>query len=590
MIVAVFAYSFIFLRSKSDLSILLQEKDLRGRFCGQNELQNKPYLYFLQPNIEFNLTICVEECPTKTGPEICIYDPEGKSENNFCYVQMSTLQRGKVCYPEEPSMRKRFYAKIESFNNISRQIIRDIYNSLDGFIIEPFFILLISIILFKLFRKKNKVQMVIYFSEFLLVIGCICLGVLMRIQYRKTIQEKCLFEIDRYYCGRPFSLIYIVCSYSFFSFAFLLILYFGYNFNKTKLIIALIKEMTEFTGFFNGISFLPFIYSLPFFALCVLLIYNLGLSLGFGKLTLISAKYIQGNQVKIWEYNMNYFYLVFCPSLIFYWLFLRILLNIVRMTFAFLLTKWYFSKKKHTIKLEVGNATEKIYLFHLGTVIYMSLIEIIFLPSKTILKIFVEKILSGRSIFNKFFQCIFFPIVFIHFKISRFIDSKSFVFVSLFGDSYSKSVQKTYFLLEKRNKSRNYGPLNLFKSVLDQVRAAFALLASILYLLRYTFISQNAFLNETKNIFYPFFVSIIIFFHTFFVLKIFRSSLIYLYEVMMICYFIDEEMYVTYQKFSEKYLKNFVPFFDIYGRKVEYYEPSQRIKSIIILIFRTTYQ
>jgi hypothetical protein len=258
-------------------------------------------------------------------------------------------------------------------------------------------------------------------------------------------------------------------------------------------------------------------------------------------------------------------------------------LNLTRYVIAFMLTKWYFAKKKHSIRLEFSTALSAVFSFHLGTIIYMSLIEIFFLPVKDIFKVIVEKFLKGNSCTKKLLQIILYPIVLIHFKISRYIDSRSIVFASLLSTGYSASAQKAFFLLEKRNKKRNYGPINLLKNTLDIMRLSIASIMTLVYLLRYEFSKVNAFLDNTENVYYPVFVGCTVFWMIFTFLKIFRGGFVAIYQTMLTCYFIDEEMFVTYQKFSEKYLKNFVPYFDIYGRKVEYYEKSKRIKSIFFI-------
>jgi hypothetical protein len=40
--------------------------DFRGDFCGVGKLANKPYLYYLTPEVDINFAICVEQCPSTT--------------------------------------------------------------------------------------------------------------------------------------------------------------------------------------------------------------------------------------------------------------------------------------------------------------------------------------------------------------------------------------------------------------------------------------------------------------------------------------------------------------------------------------------
>jgi hypothetical protein len=561
------------------LSLLTKEIDLRGRFCGENELADKPYKYYLQPNIELNLKICVSSCPTETGPDVCIYSPQGKPESNFCYVQMATLRRGSVCYPLEPSMRKRFYNNTQTVNNILFQVVRDIFLSKDSFLLEGFVGILIFLLFFRLLRVERCIQSVVWvpsISVFLVLIG---LGVMSRSQYFKTIDEKCLFEIDRYNCGKPFSLIYLICSYSLFGLSVIWLIFLGLMFNKMELIVALIKEMTNFTDTFWKLEWVPFLAIIPSFAYSMIIVYSLAMCFGVATLTMVPAEYIQGGKTKEMVYNSNTIYYIFIPICWFYWVILRTGVNLCRYIVAYTLSKWYFAKKKHSIRLEFTKAISAIFSFHLGTVIYISLVEIFFMPVKSVFRFIVLKILRGDSFFKKLLQCILYPCILIHFKISRFIDPRSLVLAAVFSTGYSASAQKAYFLLEKRNKKRNFGPLGILKTTLDILRLSVASIMTLVYLLRYYYAPKNAFLDNTDNVYYPFFVGIALFWMIFTFLKIFRTTFVAIYQTMLTCYFIDEEMFVTYQRFSEKILKNFVPFFDIYGRKVEYYQKSKNIKS-----------
>lgn len=521
----------------------------------------------------------MSSCPTQTGPDICIYSPWGQADDDFCYVQMATLRRGSVCYPLEPSMRKRFYANTETLGNVSFQLVRDIFLSKDAFVLEGFVAILLYLVVMRLLRVKKAVQLLVWVLCVLTFFVFLGLGVILRRQYSKTVREKCLFEIDRYGCGRPFSLVYLVCSYSFFGLAVIWLVFLGLMFNKVELIISMVQQMTDFTDTFNNLESIPFFASLASFGFSMLLVYVLGMCFGIASLELVDAEYIQGGRAKQFRYSWGSLYYVFIPTCWFYWALLRIGLNLTRYAIAFMLSKWYFAKKKHSIRLEFSTALSTIFSFHLGTVICISLVEIFFLPVKTVFDFLVLRLLRGDSCFKKGLQFVFYPVVLIHFKLSRYIDSRTLVFAAMLSTGYSASAQKAFFLLEKRNKKRNFGPLNLLKTTLDLLRLSVASLMTMVYLLRYSHSPSNAFLDSTERVYYPFFVGVVLFWMVFTFLKILRGSFVAVYQTMLTCYFIDEEMFVTYQKFSERYLKNFVPYFDIYGRKVEYFEKSKRIQS-----------
>lgn len=60
--------------------------DFREEICGIEGLINLPYLYYLQPSVDMNVAMCVDQCPTSTGVDICLYDIDHFTMTNFCYV------------------------------------------------------------------------------------------------------------------------------------------------------------------------------------------------------------------------------------------------------------------------------------------------------------------------------------------------------------------------------------------------------------------------------------------------------------------------------------------------------------------------
>lgn len=76
----------IVLFSLGNLDRISNGYDFREEICGINGLVNQPYLYYLEPSVDLNIAICVSECPTSTGLDICLYDIDHFTVTNFCYV------------------------------------------------------------------------------------------------------------------------------------------------------------------------------------------------------------------------------------------------------------------------------------------------------------------------------------------------------------------------------------------------------------------------------------------------------------------------------------------------------------------------
>ena len=106
VIFGLFAFVII-LAQKSDPRVLLNPMDFRGQMCGIAPFASKPYIYYMAPNIDLNVAICVAECPQGTGAPIYLYHVGGETDTSFQYTQIDTKRKyGKYCYPTEPSTKK----------------------------------------------------------------------------------------------------------------------------------------------------------------------------------------------------------------------------------------------------------------------------------------------------------------------------------------------------------------------------------------------------------------------------------------------------------------------------------------------------
>ena len=492
---------------------------------------------------------------------------------------METITRGKVCYPLEPAMRKRFYTYQETIKNFGFQLVRDVFRSKDALFLEMILGLGVFILFIRLLRVRRRVSSTIWNGALLAIPLLVGLAIMARYEYLKTIKEKCLFGVDRYQCGRPFSLGYSIICYCLVGLSVLYLLLLGYLFNKIQLVIELIREMTAFTGTFGKMELVPFLTSLLPINFLGFAIFILSFNMSIAVLGLVPAKYIQGGQTKQFQYQTSTIFYTFLPCVYLFWFCLRIVLNCSRFVTSFAITEWFFKKKKHSIRIRIGRGVTALFCSHLGSIIMLSFLETTLFPLKSLLSGISAFLVKRPEGCAKCLQYLLFPCVFLHFKVARYIDPRSLVFVSLFGTSYSAASQKAFFLLEKRNKRRNHGPLSLLKTTLDLMRFSSALTVSLVYLVRYKFAPKNVFLEETGDVYYPFVIGFMLFWLSFASLKVVRGAFVQIYQTVLTCYFIDEEMFVTTQKYSEDLLTKIRPFFDIYGRKVEYYKKSERLAS-----------
>lgn len=54
----------VFMNGSSDR--LMNGTDFRAEICGVEKRANRPFLYYLQPTVDPNVTMCVSNCPNST--------------------------------------------------------------------------------------------------------------------------------------------------------------------------------------------------------------------------------------------------------------------------------------------------------------------------------------------------------------------------------------------------------------------------------------------------------------------------------------------------------------------------------------------
>ena len=73
--------------------------------CGHGARIDLPYTYFLAPEKDIKISMCVKECPKTTGRSICLYKDNayrnGTTElPHFCNSTLESSKYGTFCFPK----------------------------------------------------------------------------------------------------------------------------------------------------------------------------------------------------------------------------------------------------------------------------------------------------------------------------------------------------------------------------------------------------------------------------------------------------------------------------------------------------------
>ena len=539
----------------------LGQKDFRGKNCGQNQLSHRPYLYYLAPSLDVNVKMCVTNCPNQAGLPICLYKKDGVTDTVFCYTQMDSRLEGTICLPTEPSTKKRFLEKQWEFEIILKDLIYDFYISYDFIFLSFLLGGFLAWFVISLMRRKKIIKGVIW--VFILNINFqFCLfSFFSYLIYKKIIDLSCLFGIDKYSCGGNLAYYFYILIFVFLGIAVCYFFVIAFLFNRINLIISYIVTSLKITHKLSDSKYLPFLGMFVILILVTIFIFSLVMSFSIGEIKIIEAQNIDGNKVKV--FINDYFYTIFLPGVFFFNLFLlKFVGNLINFLIGYMITIWFFFRKKETIYLPVSDVMKNTFKYHLGSLVLFTLLRFAFGYLINILDFLYKFIEKKNSTFWKILQIALMPVFFLYFKILRYFREDFYIQTYLWSENFWKSSRKAFFLKNIRNKHRSDGPDFLYNFILMQIKLSICLLTSSFYL-SLNFLSNKTIFgfltSEIRFIFLPCLFILII---NYYITSIFFDSFEFVNQSVVQCYYIDEEMFVGVQRFTEKFVMDLMEYYE----------------------------
>ena len=534
--------------------------DFRGRRCGRVELSHRPYVYYMNPSLDMNLRMCVESCPDSTGLKICLYKKDGVTPTTFCYTQMNTERYGSLCIPSEASTKKKFFERYFDIRRYLLIMVADLYYSWDYILISFVFMVGICFLTMELFRHKKTIIFIIWFFLLNIIISFIILAFFFRIEYNNQIKLRCLFELDKYNCGGLFASIFYYGYFACFVCALLYFFVIMFLFNKIVLIISLIRTSLKITERLNESRYLPLIGCLMIILYAMGFIFTQIHIFTIGDLILNDTKDIDGGKTKDFQQDLSYSY--YLPIVIIALLYLfNFFTKFIEYLIGFMITIWFFYRKKQTIYLPISRVMGHVFGSHIGTIAIYTFISLFFSPFIFFCNLIGEWLKTRKSKFFITLQVIFLPIIFIHFKFTRYISNNFYIQNYLWNNSFWTSCKKSYFLMDERNKHRKEGPNALFHFVLFQIKMSIGFMGGMLYLLLVYITNQTIYGFSTDDIQIKYEVFIFIIFISFYITSVFLDSFEIVNQTTLQCYFIDEEMFVGGQRYAGDWVNDLVEFY-----------------------------
>ena len=557
--------------------------DLRGRYCGVAELKEKPRLYFLQPAVDPRAAICVSECPSSTGGRVCIYAPDGNTPTPFCYTEMSTVEVGELCIPEEIRTRREFLGVYYTPQRLARQAIRDIWSTLE---LAAGFWALAGVAAFgvlQLLQRRGAALGVLWAALLSPAASAGVLALFFDRQAKRTLALRCLGGVDRHGCGGIEATAYRGATFGCLGLAAASLAILALQFNRFMLVVSLVDTSRRFCKKLGEVRVAPVLAGAGVLVLATVGAAAAARVFAAGSLMRVTAAGVDGGKVKTFEFDWEPAR-KFLPALIPLWLVaVELVGEFLEFTVAWMMTGWYFSRNKRVVDAPLRRAARRAVQGHLGT-IFLAAVAQLLRPLTAPVTWGVDKLLSWRSEspaprdpsgsvpprvdswksrVKSVTTVILAPLVWLHIQLLRFLSPRYAAHSALWSSGYLRAGQQAYFLSEVRNRTRarGGGPDAFYAFVLLELKTAVALLAAAGLALTLELAPSTPLgvpLDSVKFRTAPVLLSLLVGYK---IAGCFFDSFEAINRTIVQCFYIDEEMFVGAQRYAEGFVAELIEFY-----------------------------
>jgi len=565
---------FYFSVSTQDLDRLDSGYDFRGDACGKpgTTVEDKPFVFFQDPQHQGTIAMCVTGCPVTTSQEICFYDVDGKTLlDDYCYFSYVTINIGRFCVPPEMGRNRTI---IESRTRSTEEVLKtaayDLYTTYDTFVIGLIIIFAFSAIFIVtvLLSKTRKIAL----AAFAIGTGLFGINIiaLFFLEYKKHIEEECFGGTYQSGClgsrafflaGMGVIMIFVLIGFYFYLFKNRDKIKLAANkFNAEKLLKPIMEVKTMLIYLVLQFAFQVFI--VVFFVIAFIMM------LASGKMTLLTTTNDFPNETYFAIKHPTYMK----TALVFYVLmFLWNMGNTLifgRMVVTAAVSTWYFSREKSILDLPLFRGFKYTTRFHIGTIAFGSICCAINWPFKSffgIIKNRLKKIRNRKSRSFRFWMSSCNLTLEFYERVLKYVSNKNFMQTAIFGEEFCVSGVRVFYL-----KFRNESRLKLLKNVIGfylMIGKLFVTFASSAIIYNMIFFSKKSPLGqELTYIQFRFVPAIGLFVVGLFLAQTFTSIFDMVIDTLFFCFICDEEMFSGKQRYAEPELRELM---DMYGKEAK---------------------
>jgi hypothetical protein len=545
--------------------------DFRANSCGVGNLTAKPYLYYAIPNIDLNVNLCMSSCPNATNYEFCLYRPDGRkehSESRFCYSTIQSKLYGKYCIPVEKMTRTTVMTDLNKIDKIIGRLLGDGY--LCWIIIMGGFIGIMIILKgFTWLLQKPRIQVI--FNIITLIGGCVVPVLFMGLfyfEYTKMVADQCYGKSTHDLCSSGIPMLVKIAIFFSIVIAGYMALYFMMHLSKFIAIFKLFNRLKLVLKSANQMKWIYFISNILIIITSVFAFFFVLFAYSAGSNSIEAARGIDGSKVKTFKSYLGIrIVLVFDLMLLAY--LINFILNFNKATTVMIMTNWYFSRKKESAELPVLRSALLVLQKHIGSIAFYTTSISLFGGLKMISGFLFNglKTANQSSDLVRFLISVFSPLLKLYHNFLRYIDIDFFQQTSLFGDFYSSSSKRTFFLKQSRNTLIDFKIFNWLENFFFYQKIFIIGSMSLLLYTAIYFLSQGQIFGLEK-IDLRLTASILFFMFATYLADTYFDTYVMICKSICMCFLVDKEMFVGDQMYSEEILHEFIKIFEESGNNI----------------------
>jgi hypothetical protein len=279
----------------------------------------------------------------------------------------------------------------------------------------------------------------------------------------------------------------------------------------------------------------------------------------YGPDEMIPSEGISGGYIKQFVPNRLHRWLLWFDFLIVYFLYLFII-SMTEMFAAAATTSWFFTRKKESAYMPGLSVMLTVFQYHIGTVAKLAIYKIAFKVLRNCAAMLKSALRKGKqdNNFIRFLMATFLPVLTMYERFMKYISKDLFVITAMWGDNYLLASRKDFFMTKFRHPGDGYAIIPWLTYVLFSLKLSLSLIVAACVYFYCWWFSKSPLQNDLNPVDTPMVPFMFVFLTGLFFISVWIAPYDMMYRSILQCYSMDGEMFIGDQRFTEKFIQEFI--------------------------------